>query len=83
MLILYSTRIISTVERKRKIKLTIGHVEDIGSTMGIHSYKGQWYEGVMSEKFIAISRHPHLYVMTVPYGARVVRILLVCMAAPC
>jgi len=50
-------------------------VEDIGSTMGIQSYRGQGYEGVLSGKYIARSRHPHFYVMAVLSGARVVRIL--------
>ena len=35
-------------EKERKKSLTRGHVEDIGSTMGIQSYEGQGYEGVMS-----------------------------------
>jgi hypothetical protein len=65
------------VKRRKKIKnsLARGHVEDIGSTLSIHSYEGQVYEGVMSRKCIATSRHPHLYVMAVLYGARVVRVL--------
>ena len=37
--------------------------------------RGHEYEGVMSKKRIATSRHPHLYVMVVLSGARVVRVL--------
>jgi hypothetical protein len=50
-------------------------MEDIGSIVGIQSYEGQGYEGVMSGKCIATSRHLHLYVMAVLSGARVVRVL--------
>ncbi len=61
--------------KERKKSLTRGHVEDIGSTVGIHSYEGQVYEGIMSGKCITTSRHPHFYVMAVLAGARVVRVL--------
>ena len=55
--------------------LTRGHVENIRSIVGIQSYEGQGYEGVMSGRCIATSRHLHLYVMAVLSGARVVRAL--------
>ena len=58
-----------------KKSLTRGNVEDIRSAMGIQSYGMQGYEGVMSGKCIATSRHPHLYVMAGLSGARVVRVL--------
>jgi hypothetical protein len=63
------------IRKEGKKSLTRGHVEDIGSTVGIQSYGGQGYEGVMSGKCIATSRHPYLYVMAVLSGARVVRVL--------
>ena len=63
------------IERKRKKSLARRHVEDIGSTMGIQSYERKGYAGVMSGKGIATSRHPHLYVMAVLSGARVLRVL--------
>ena len=62
--------------------LTRGHVEDIGSTMGIQSYEGQGYEGAMSGKRIATSRQPHLYVMAVLSGARALRVLWLWVVAP-
>ncbi len=58
------------------------HVEDIGSTVGIQSYGGGC-EGVTSGECFATSRHPHLYVMAMLSGARVVRVLRMCVAAPC
>jgi hypothetical protein len=48
------------IEKERKKSLTRGHVEDIGSTVGIQSYEGQGYEGVMSGECIATSQHPSL-----------------------
>jgi hypothetical protein len=50
-------------------------VEDTGSTVGIQSYEDQGYEGIMSGKCIATSRHLHLYVMAVLAGARIMRVL--------
>ena len=50
-------------------------MKDIGSTVGIRSYRGQGYEGVMTGKCIANSQHLHLYVMVVLSGALVVRVL--------
>jgi len=64
-------------------KLARGHVKDIGSTVGIQSYRGQGYEGAMSGNFFANSRHLHLYVMDVLSGARVGRVRWVWEAAPC
>ena len=52
-------------------------MEDIGSIVGIQYYEGRGYEGVMPGKCIATSRHPHLYVMVVLSGARVVSVLRV------
>ena len=45
------------------------------SAVGIQSYEGHGSEGVMSGKCIATSRHPHLYVMVVFFGAHGVRVL--------
>ena len=50
-------------------------MENIGSTVDIHYCEGQGYEGGMSGKCIATSRHPHLYVMAVLSEARVMRVL--------
>ena len=50
-------------------------MEDIVCTVDIHLYEGQGYEGVMSGKCTGTFRHPHLYVMAVLSGARVVRVL--------
>ena len=63
------------LEERKKESPTRGHAEDIGSAVDIYSYEGQGYEGVMSGKCIATSRHPHLYVMAVHNGAGVVRVL--------
>jgi hypothetical protein len=52
-----------------------GHVEGIGSTVGIQSYNGQGYEGVVSGKRVATSRDLHFYVMALLSGARVMRAL--------
>jgi hypothetical protein len=43
-------------------------VEDIGTAVGIHTYVGQGYEGVVSGKRLAISRDLHLYLMVVLSG---------------
>ena len=61
-------------KRKKEKSLSRGHVKDIGSTVGIQSYRGQGYEGDMSGNCFANSRHLHLYVMVVLSGARVVRV---------
>ena len=61
--------------KERKKFLIRGHVEDIGSTVGIQSYRGQGYEEAMSGNCFANFRHLHLYVMDVFSGARVVRVL--------
>ena len=37
-------------KEERKKSLTRGHVEDIGSAWGIHSYRGQGYEGDIAGK---------------------------------
>ncbi len=58
-------------------------MEDIGSTVGIRSYRGQGYEGVVVGKCLATSRRFHLYVMVVLSGARFVRARWVCEAALC
>jgi len=55
--------------------LTRGHVKVIVSTEGIQSYRGQRYEGIMTGKCIAKSRHLHLYEMVVLSETRVVRVL--------
>jgi hypothetical protein len=60
---------------ERKKTLTRGHVNNIGSTVGIQSYRGQGYKGVSTGKSIANSRHLHLYVMVVLSGTRFVRVL--------
>ena len=54
--------------------------------MGMQSYMfgvGVRYEGEASGVRVAATRRPHLYVMGVLSGARVVRVLCVCVAAPC
>jgi hypothetical protein len=60
---------------KRKKSLTRGHVKDIGSIVGIRSYRGQGYEGAMSGDCFENFWHLHLYVMAVLSRARVVRFL--------
>ena len=50
--------------------------------MSIQSYMGQGYEDEASGVRVAATRHLHLYVMIVLYGARVVRVLCVCVAVP-
>ncbi len=49
--------------------------------MGILSYEGPVHGGVTSGKCISTSWHPHLYVMAVLSGARVVLVLWVFVAA--
>ncbi len=43
-------------------------MEDIGSAMGIQSYRGQGYEGAIVGKCLASSRRFHLYVMDMLLG---------------
>ena len=50
--------------------------------MGIQSYMGHAYEGEVFGVRVAATRRHHLYVMAVPSGARAVRVMCVCMAAP-
>ena len=57
-------------------------MKDIGSTVGIQSYRGQEYEGAMSGNNFANSLQLQLYVMVLLSGARVVRVLRVWEAAP-
>jgi hypothetical protein len=68
--------------KERKKSLTRGHVTDIGSTVGIKSYEGEVCEGVTSGKCVSTSLHPHLCLMAVLSGARIVHVLWVCVAAP-
>ncbi len=49
-------------------------MKDIGSTVGIRSYRGQGYEGVMTGSELRISGN-HLYVMVVLSGARIVCVI--------
>jgi len=51
--------------------------------MGIQSYMGQGYEGKATGVRVTATRRPLLYVMVVLSGARVVRAMCVCVAAPC
>jgi hypothetical protein len=66
--------LIYRTKKERQKSLTRGHVQDIGSALGIYSYRGHGYEGAMSRNCFANSRHLHLYVMVVLSGARVVRV---------
>ena len=50
-------------------------MKDIGSKVGIQSYRGQGYEGAMSGDCFANSQYLPLDVMVVLSGARVVRVL--------
>jgi hypothetical protein len=70
-------------EKERKKSLERGYVKDIGSTVGIQSYRGQGYERAMSRNYFVNSRYLHLYVMVVLSGTRVVRVRWVWEAAPC
>jgi hypothetical protein len=71
-------------QRKRKRKsITRGHVKDIGSAGGIHSYGGRGTKGLWPGSAFVTSWYLHLYVMAVLSGARVVRALLVRVTAPC
>jgi hypothetical protein len=63
--------------------LTRGHVNDIGSAVGMQSYRGMGMKGLLPGSAFVTSRYLHLYVMVVLSGARVVRALRVCVAAPC
>jgi len=72
---LFSNYKYKLIEEYKRKSLARRHTEDVGSTVGIQSYEGQGYEGVMFERCIATSRHPHLYVMAVLSGARVVSAL--------
>jgi hypothetical protein len=51
--------------------------------MGIQSYRWQGYEGEVSEVSVAATRRHNLYVMAVLPGARVVRVVFVCVVVPC
>ena len=50
-------------------------MKDIGSIVGILSYRGQGHEVAMTGKCFAKSLYLNLYVMDVLSGARVVRVL--------
>ena len=79
-----NVQLIMFLMKERKKSLTKRDREEYRVCMGIQSYMGQGYEGKASGVRVATSRRPHLYVMAVLSGARVVRVLLcVCVAAPC
>ena len=50
--------------------------------VGIQPYRGHGCEVEVSGVHVATTRRRHLYVMTVLSGARVVRVMCVCVAAP-
>ncbi len=58
-------------------------MKDIGSAVGMQSYRGRGTKGIWPGSVVVTSRYLHLYVMVVLSGAHVVRALLVCVAAPC
>ncbi len=72
-------------ERKKKEQKSLprGYVKDIGSAVGMQSYRGRGTKGLWPGSAVVTSRYLHLHVMAVLSGARVVRALLVCVAAPC
>jgi hypothetical protein len=70
-------------KKKKKKILTSGHVEDIGSTTGIQSYMSKVRRGGVPGCVSTSSRYRYIYVMAVLSGARVVRVLSVCVAASC
>ena len=61
--------------KKRKKSLTKGHVKDIGSAVGMQSYRGRVTKGLLPGSAFVTSRYLHLYVMAMLSGARVVRAL--------
>ena len=64
------------------MSLTRGYVEDIGSAVGIQSYE-QGTKGWCPGMCVDIIPDRYGYVMAVLSGARVVRVLSVCVAATC
>ncbi len=58
-------------------------MKDIGSAEDIKSYRGKGTKGLWPGSAYMTSRYLYLYVMAVLSGARVVRALLVRVAAPC
>jgi len=69
-------------KKERKKSLTKRACEGRRVRMGIQSYMRQGYGGVASGMRVAATRHPHLYVMDVLSGARVVRVMRVCVDSP-
>jgi hypothetical protein len=75
------TSLVMTRKKERKKSLTRGHVEDIGSTVGIPSYKRRGRRSGVPGCVSTSSRTGKFYVMAVLSGARVVRVLCVCVSA--
>ena len=75
--------LVTVAQKERKKSLTRGHVEDTGSTVGIQSYKSRVRRSGVPGCVSTSSRTAKFYVMAVLSGARVVRVLCVCVAAFC
>ena len=56
-------------------------MKDIGSAVGMQLYRDRGTKGLWPGSAVVTSLYLHLYVMDVLSGARVVRALLVCVAA--
>ena len=72
---LFLRSILFSTKKERKKSLTRGHVKDIGSAVGMQSYRGRGTKGLLPGSAFVTSRYLRLYVMDVLSRARVVRAL--------